>query len=182
VRLSPAVPLFFALLASACGGESTGVHVTAHVATLSYDELRFGVTLVDPAGAGAAAGDTLVDPATRGRYMAPFSPGDQDVVIYLRDDLDGKAVRCEVMALEAGATRASGTVDVTISRSEMKDVEVFMATPAATPPPPPPTTAPPPDTGGGDTGGGGETDLCKGPLKPKCMAKTKCVAGLCVPE
>lgn len=172
MRTSPLVALLAAVLALGCGEEATGVHVTAHLASVDYDELRFGVTSEDAAA-------TFVDPATRGRYMGPFSAGDQDVVIYLADDLAGQIVRCQVTALAAGAIRASGNVDVTLARAEIKDVEVFMAAPATTPP----TTTPPPGGSSGPGGGddqGDNSDLCKGPDKPKCTGGTKCVLGLCV--
>jgi hypothetical protein len=108
-----------------CGRSETGVHIHAHLGSLEYDELQFRVT--------RAGGEVVVDPATAGRYQGPFQPGDQDVLVYLRDDLDGTPLHCEASALRAGAVVGSGAGDVTVVRGEMKDVEIFMAAPGSTP-------------------------------------------------
>src|SRR5204863_6889941 len=68
-----------------------------------------------------------------GRYQGPFSPGDQDVVIYLRDDLGGSQLHCEATALRGGAVVGTGAGDVTAARGEMKDVDIFMTGAGATP-------------------------------------------------
>ena len=74
--------------AAGCGRQETGAHVYVRLGQLQYDELRMGVTRT-------ATGETVVDPATAGRYEGPFQPGDQDVIIYLADSLDGNQLRCE---------------------------------------------------------------------------------------
>jgi hypothetical protein len=109
--------------------ETTGVHVIARVGQLQFDELRVGVKVLasgSPDG-GAGADQTLVDPSTRGRYTGPFAPGDQDVYVYLPDDVAGERVSCQVTANEAGAVVGEGAIDVTVAAHEMKDVEVFLS-------------------------------------------------------
>ncbi|HEY7376161.1 MAG TPA: hypothetical protein VIF57_28630 [Polyangia bacterium] len=120
-----------------CGRSDTGVHVHAHLGALAYDELQFRVTV--------AGGDVVVDPLTDGRYQGPFQPGDQDVLIYLRDDLAGSQLHCEATALRAGAAVGAGAGDVTVVRGEMRDVEIFMADPG-------------PGGAGAGGGGGGSGD------------------------
>ena len=96
----------FLLSLSACGGSPTGVHVTAHVASLSYDELRFGLAVVPITNTPLTPAETLVDPASTGRYADLTQGGNQDVVIYLRDDLDGQVVgREELLREEIGRIR-----------------------------------------------------------------------------
>jgi hypothetical protein len=108
-----------------CGRSDTGVDVHVHLGALAYDELQFRATV--------AGGDVVVDPMTNGRYQGPFQAGDQDVLIYLRDDLDGSQLHCEASALRAGAVAGAG--DVTVARGEMKDVEIFMADGGSSVPP-----------------------------------------------
>src|SRR4029079_4108932 len=93
-----------ALALAACGRSGTGVEVVLHTGSLQYDELRLGVT---------DANGMPVDPAGNGRFLAPFSPGDQSVIVYLPDALDGPAVHCDAEARQAGAVVASGAGDVT---------------------------------------------------------------------
>lgn len=157
-----------------CGRSDTGVHIHAHVASLNYDELQFRVT--------RASGELVVDPAAAGRYQGPFTPGDQDVLIYLRDDLDGSQLRCEASALRAGDVVSSGASDVTVVRGEMTDVEIIMA-PAGNGG----------NGGGGDSGGGGDPGgggaggsggggSGGAPGKPNgqaCSLGAECVTGFC---
>ena len=103
----------------------------------------------------------VVDPATAGRYQGPFQPGDQDVLVYLRDDLDGSQLHCEASALRAGAVVDSGASDVTVVGGEMKDVDIFMAAPGGAP---------------GMPNGEGK---CESPVKIKCGKDATCVAGVC---
>jgi hypothetical protein len=114
-----------------CGRSETGVHIYARAGAIEYDELRFQVTRAD--------GEIVVDPMTTGRYQGPFASGDQDVLVYLRDDLAGSQVRCEASALRAGAEVSRGASDVTVARGEMKRVEIVM------------------DASGGGGGDGGST-------------------------
>jgi len=123
---------------------------------MAYDELQFRVT--------RAGGEVIVDPATAGRYQGPFQPGDQDVLVYLRDDLDGSQLHCEVSALEAGAAVGSGAADVTVVRGEIEDVEIGMAAPGG-----------PPDKPSGAGAG-----KCESPGKMKCGKDATCVDGECV--
>jgi hypothetical protein len=165
-----------ALALAGCGQSDTAVHVRAHLGTLAYDELQFGLTV--------AGGQVVVDPMTNGLYQGPFPPGDQDVLIYLRDDLAGSQLHCEATALRAGTAVATGASDVTVVRDEMKDVEIFMADPGS-------------GGGGGSTGTSGDTGcgpggkmviptgacngagMCDSPAKIKCQEDTTCVAGVC---
>jgi hypothetical protein len=71
-----------AAAAAGCSRQETGAHVYVRLGQLQFDELRLGVTQT-------ATGETVVDPATAGRYQGPFQPGDQDAIIYLADTLDG---------------------------------------------------------------------------------------------
>ena len=75
-------------------------------------------------------GEVVVDPMTAGRYQGPFQPGDQDVLIYLRDDLAVSPLHCEASALRASAVVSAGAADVTVVRGEMREVEIFMADPS----------------------------------------------------
>ena len=139
-----------------CGRSDTGVHIHARVGSLQYDELQFRVT--------RAGGELVVDPANAGRYQGPFQPGDQDVLVYLRDDLDGSQLHCEASALLAGAVVGSGAGDVTVARGAMKDVEIVMA-------------------GGGGSGGGGAGGSGGAPGKSNgetCSLAAECVTGFCV--
>ncbi len=172
--------LFSAL--GGCGRSDTGVHIFAHVGSLEYDELRFQVT--------RGSGEVVVDPMAAGRYQGPFQPGDQDVLVYLRDDLGGTALHCDASALRAGEVVGQGAGDVTVVRGEMQTVDIFMG---------------PSDGsgagGGGGSGGdgsgggvsgaggsGGDTGSGTGgsgapPGKPNgeaCSLASECVTGHCV--
>jgi len=105
---------------AACGGSETGVEVVLRVGQLDYDELRLGVT---------DANGTLVDPDDKGHFVAPFHGGDQSVVIYLSDTLDGTSVQCTAEAWRAGAAVASGAAGVTVHRHEIARVEIVMGGP-----------------------------------------------------
>jgi len=159
--------IFIALASAlgACGRSDTGVHIFARAGSLEYDELQFAVT--------SAGGELIVDPATMGRYQGPFQPGDQDVLVLLRDDVAGSQLHCEASALRGGAVVSAGAHDVTVVRGEIQNVEIFMA----------PgtgggggTTGGGGDTGGGGTGGGGM------PGKPNgeaCSLGSECLTGHC---
>jgi hypothetical protein len=109
---------FGALVAlAACDQSQTGVEVVMRLGTLQYDELRLGVT---------HANDTLVDPQTDGRFLAPFRPGDQSVIIYLSDALDGETVRCDAEARSGGAVAATGSTDAPVVRHKIDRVEIAM--------------------------------------------------------
>ena len=83
-----------AAAAAGCSRQETGAHVYVRLGQLQFDELQLGVTRT-------ATGETVVDPATAGRYQGPFQPGDQDAIIYLADTLDGSQLRCQATALAA---------------------------------------------------------------------------------
>jgi len=136
-----------------CGRSDTGVHIFARVGTLEYDELQFRVT--------GASGETLVDPMTNGRYQGPFASGDQDVIVYVRDDLGGTPLHCEASALRAAAVMSQGAGDVTVARGEMKTVEIFLAAPGTPDPPDPP-------------------DVTARPNGEACSLGSECVTGQCV--
>jgi hypothetical protein len=163
-RIAP-IALGLAAVVVACGRGDTGAHVFVRLGPLEYDELRFGVTR-------AATGESVVDPATAGRYAGPFRPGDQDVIIYLSDDLDGSRLHCEVSALRAGQVAGFGAGDVTIARGMIRDVEIFMATPVAPDPPGMPDQPPPdpPDMPGTPGRANGEA----------CSVGMECATGHCV--
>jgi hypothetical protein len=125
-----------------------------------------------------ASGEIVVDPMTAGRYQGPFQPGDQDVVVYLRDDLDGTALRCEASALRAGEVVGDGAGDVTVVRGEMQTVEIFMADGGG-------GTGGGAGSGGGGSGGDGSGGGGSGapPGKPNgeaCSLASECVTGHCV--
>jgi hypothetical protein len=101
-----------------CGGSETGIDVVLRMGQLEYDELRLGVT---------DANGTLVDPDGKGHFVAPFPAGDQSVIIYLSDALDGTAVQCSAEARLAGSAVASGSAGVTIRRRALERVEIVMA-------------------------------------------------------
>ena len=162
-----------------CGRSDTGVRIVAHVGSLDYDELQFRVTRAD--------GEVVVDPTTAGRYQGPFGSGDQDVLIYLRDDLGGSQLHCEATALRAVAVVAAGAGDVTVVRGEMKELEIFMADPGGGPADP---GGGPADPGGGpaDPGGGtavpdgGSADPGTTPGKPNgeaCSLDAECLTNHC---
>jgi len=162
---------------AACGRSDTGVHIHARLGALAYDELQFGVT--------TTGGEVIVDPAVSGRYQGPFQPGDQDVLIYLRDDLGGSSLHCGANALSAGIVVGSGAGDVTVVRGEMKDVEIAMAAPGGA------GTGGGPGTGG-EGGGGGTGGSSSGaggggsgggssgkPNGEACSLGAECVTGFC---
>jgi hypothetical protein len=128
----------FAVGAAGCGRADTGVHVHVHLQQLQFDELRFHlIRLPPPEAAAGVAAATIVDPETTGRFLGPFRPGDQDVIIYLADDLDGSLLRCEVAALRAGSTAGRGSADVVVERQEIETVDVVMVTSSDPAQPPP---------------------------------------------
>jgi hypothetical protein len=147
-----------------CGRSDTGVHVHAHLGALVYDELQFRVTV--------AGGDVVVDPLTNGRYQGPFQPGDQDVLIYLRDDLAGSQLHCEATALLAGAVVGAGAGDVTVVRGEMKDVEIVMAGAS-------PGGGGSGGSGGGSAGAGGSGAPPRKANGEACSRDTECLTGHC---
>jgi hypothetical protein len=165
-----------------CDDGRTALHVIARVASLDYDELRFGVTTIATGPATDGGGpQTLVDPATAGRYVGPFQPGDQDVMIYLPDQTDGAPVRCDVTALRMTAPVAAGSASVTVERHTVKDVEVLMVVPTGAA-----------GTGGhagasgaaGHGGSGGGGTPVKAPNGSPCStaggcANGHCIAGIC---
>jgi hypothetical protein len=138
-----------------CGRSDTAVHIHARLGSLEYDELRFQVT--------RAGGEIVVDPMAAGRYQGPFPPGDQDVIVYLRDDLGGSQLHCEASALRAGAVVGSGAADVTVVRGELRDVEVFMAA----------------SGGGGPGGPGGPGGMPGKPNGEACSLDAECLTGHC---
>ena len=146
-----------------CGRSDTGVDIHARLASLEYDELQFRVT--------RPSGEVLVDPAGAGLYQGPFTAGDQDVLVYVRDDLGGSALHCEASALHAGAVVASGANDVTVVRGAMTDVDIFMTAPGGGG-----------DPGGGGPSGGGDPGGGSPPGKSNgapCSLGTECVTGFC---
>lgn len=149
------------MASSGCGRDETGAHVFVHVGSLQFDELRIGVRRADTA-------EVVVDPVTAGRYLGPFKPGDQDVIIYLPDALDGTPMLCEATALQGGVAASFGTGNLTVARGVIKDVKIFMAAPPNSPGMPPPDVPPPgmplPGRSNGDS----------------CSLGTECVTGQCV--
>lgn len=117
-----------ALLVSACH-DSTGLHVVARMGTLNYDALALEVAR-SPSASGAAP-QILVDPTTNGRYPGPFHGGDQDVYVYLPDDLDGARLQCTLTALRAASPVGEGTAGVTVHRQSIEDVQIQMGSPGA---------------------------------------------------
>ncbi len=119
-----------AMVCAGCGSASTGVDVHAHMAAMPFDELRFGVVLVPPPESSQLA-RTIVDPETRGRFQGPFTLGDQDVVIYLKEDVADQMINCGTVALLQGAIVASGATEVVVQPETIIDVDVYLS-PAAT--------------------------------------------------
>jgi hypothetical protein len=185
---------FGALLgvAAGCGQSATGVEISVRLGQLEYDELRFQLTQSAPGTTNGGVPQIVVDPATKGRYVGPFRPGDQSVLVYVSDELDGVAVHCEVSALRAGVVVGSGAGDVMIARSRIKPVEIVMASAAEPMPgtgaggaagaPAPGTGAagatgtPAPATGAGGSGGSGVAT----PNGGACNIGAECVSGFCV--
>jgi len=151
---------------AACGRADTGIHIHARLGSLTYDELHFGVT--------TAGGEVLVDPTASGRYQGPFRPGDQDVLVYLRDGLGGSDLHCGANAFTAGAVVGSGAGDVTVVRGEVKDVDIVMAAPGG-------GAGTGGDGSGGGTGGssGGAGGSSGKPNGEACSLGTECVTGFC---
>lgn len=105
----------------------TGVRIIARLARCPCDELRVAISLApradeDPDGAG----HLVVDPATRGRYVGPFSPGDPEIVVYLARELSGRRVVCEVTALETGDVICRGRADVVLVANTIVDVPIAL--------------------------------------------------------
>jgi hypothetical protein len=156
------MPYVVVVALAGCSADATGVHVTAHLGTLQYDELRFGLTSAGGGGDGGA-GTTLVDPSTIGRRVGPFrAGGDQDVVILLRDEAAGQTVVCDVAALAGGAATAHGQAAVVVQSHQIRDVDVFIQ------------GAPADGSAGGGTGANG--DRCN--VASDCVS-TRCVDGFC---
>jgi hypothetical protein len=163
-------------LAAGCGRSATGIEIAVRLGQLEYDELRFQLTQSAPGTTDSGVPQTLVDPATKGRYVGPFRPGDQSVIVYVSDELDGVAVRCEASALRVGAVVGTGVGDVTIERSNIKQIEIVMG----------PTVEPMPTTGTGGaagapaTGAGGSGGGSAGaPNGGACNIDAECVSGHC---
>jgi len=174
----------------ACGRSDTGIEIFMRVGSLDYDELRLGVTRASADPGHGPAGETLVDPANDGRFLPPFRPGDQSVVVFLSDALDGASVHCEASALRGGAAVASGASDVTVERHKIKSVDIMMGQG------PPPTGGagsggtggpggPAGGTGGGGTGGGpgpgmGGTSAPGRANGESCSVASECVSSHCI--
>jgi hypothetical protein len=163
-RTATVLGLALASALGGCGRSETGVRIVAHTGALEFDELRFQVTM---------GGNVVVDPMTTGRYEGPFRPGDQDVLIYLRDELGGSQLHCEASALRAGGVVSQGAGDVTVVGGQVKDVELFMAAPDG--------GGGPGGTGGaGGTGGTGDPGGSSGkPNGTGCSLDAECVTGHC---
>jgi hypothetical protein len=116
------------LVASGCH-DSTGLHVFARLGALEYDALA--LQIVRPADTGGAAPQVLVDPTTNGRYTGPFHGGDQDVYVYLPDDLDGALLQCTMTALLSSAVVGQGQTDATVHRQTVEDVQIVMVAPGS---------------------------------------------------
>ena len=111
------------LLASSCH-DSTGLHVAVRVDHLQFDELRIGV--VRALNAAGEVPEVFVDPETKGRFVGPSSPGDQDVYIQLPDALDGVRLQCSATALHASAVVGRGETDAIVRRGEIGQVAIPM--------------------------------------------------------
>ena len=112
-----------------CADQPTGVHVHAHMPGAAYDELRFSVVLVPPPESMRPA-RTIVDPATLGRYQGPFDGGgDQDVIIYLGDDVSEQMVNCSATALADGTMVATGAAEVLVEAQKVLDLDVYLLPP-----------------------------------------------------
>jgi hypothetical protein len=145
-----------------CGRGDTGAHVYVRLGQLQYDELRLSLTV-------PATGETVVDPATAGRYVGPFRPGDQDTIVYLPDALDGSQLHCEATALRAGMPIGAGAADMLVARGTIKVVEIVMAPPGA----PMPMPKPPPDPMPTPTDARKATGAA-------CSLDAECLTGHCV--
>jgi hypothetical protein len=111
------------LLASGCH-DSTGLHVFARLGALTYDALA--LQIARPTDTSGAPPQVLVDPTTNGRYAGPFHGGDQDVYVYLPDELDGARLECTMTALLSSAVVGQGQTDATVHRQAIEDVQIFM--------------------------------------------------------
>lgn len=109
--------------------DSTGLHVVARLGALNYDTLALGIAR--PADTSGAPPEVLVDPTTNGRYSGPFHGGDQDVYVYLPDQLDGARLQCTMTALLSSAVAGQGETDATVRRQAVEDVRIFMVGPAS---------------------------------------------------
>ena len=163
-------------MAAGCGQSATGVEIAVHLGQLEYDELRFQLTQSAPGTTNSDVPQTLVDPATNGRYVGPFRAGDQSVIVYVPDELDGVAVHCAASALRAGVVVGSGVGDVMIARGRIKQVDIVMASAVE----PMPATgaggaAGAPATGAGGSGGSSVATANGG----ACNIGAECVSGHC---
>ena len=87
----------------------------------TYDALA--LQIARPADTGGAPAEVLVDPTTNGRYTGPFHGGDQDVYVYLPDELDGARLQCTMTALLSSAVVGQGETDATVHRQAIEDVQ-----------------------------------------------------------
>jgi len=110
--------------------DSTGLHVFARLGALNYDALA--LQIARPTDTSGAPPQVLVDPASNGRYAGPFHGGDQDVYVYLPDDLDGARLQCSMTALLSSAVVGQGETDATVHRQTVEDVQIFMVGPEST--------------------------------------------------
>jgi hypothetical protein len=149
--------LALATVLPACSNQSTGLHVTVHRGAQAYDELRFGIV-----AAGVDGGDavTLVDPETLGRRAGPFPSGDPDIVILLRDDIDGRVILCDVTILHAGLVVGTGHNAMQGQAHHIRDMDVFIdgtgTDDGGVPGDDAAADADSDGGGGGDTGGAGD--------------------------
>ena len=114
-----------AWLFAGCKQDSTGVHVHVHLGSLSYDELRFGV-LEAGEGDDSSVPLLLIDPEGAGRKAGLSGGRDQDVVILLKDDVDGHEILCDVAALVAGVPVGHGDGIVQGMAHHIRDVDVYI--------------------------------------------------------
>ncbi len=117
--------------------DATGLHVVARLGAVQYDALALQITRV-PDASGASP-QVLVDPSGNGRYLGPFTGGDQDVYVYLPDDLGGAAVQCSMTALQGSSAVAQGQANATVRQGAIEDVQIVMGANAGTGGSPAPT-------------------------------------------
>jgi hypothetical protein len=128
VRPGAALVVGTIVVAGGCSPAETGVHLHARLGQLQYDELRFHIARTASADVtGGVVAETIVDPLTTGRYVGPFRPGDQDVIVFLADDLAGSRLVCEATAFHMGVVAGRGSGDVVVERQKIKNVDIFMA-------------------------------------------------------